>query len=138
MSRFTKVKAATSLLTLAVALGVILAITTVFVGDSNRESEAHFPGITLGLAAEAHEALQQSGSAFPDSNAGFSAYYRVPDGAGGFTLDKAAVDQALFNGPNPTAHRAGTGALIDAGGNYAVGSVSIFNIDGLATTFQLY
>jgi hypothetical protein len=139
MSRFTRAKAAAGLLPLAAALGAILAIATAFRGDSNREGEAYFPGITLGLAAGAREALQQSGSAFPDSNAGFSAYYWAPDGAGGFFLDKNAVDQALFSDPNPTSFRAGIGTLIDGqGSNYTVGSVPIFNIDGLTTTVHLY
>ena len=45
MSRFTRAKAAAGLLTLAAALGAILAIATAFRGDSNREGEAYFPGV---------------------------------------------------------------------------------------------
>lgn len=139
MPRSGKVKVATSLLTLvAVALGAILAVTITFSGGSGEKDRAYSPGITLGLTAEAREALQQSGNAFPASDAGFSAYYRTPDGAGGFALDKIAVDQALLNGSNPTSLRAGVGTLIDMGNNYTVVSVPILNIDGLTTTVHLY
>jgi hypothetical protein len=139
MPRSGKVKVAAILLTLvAAALGAALAVTTTFSGDSGEQDGAYFPGITLGLTAEAREALQQSANAFPDSDAGFSAYYRVPDGAGGFALNKNAVDQALFNDPDPTSLRAGIGAVSEIGNNYTIGTVPIINIDGLTTTVHLY
>jgi hypothetical protein len=75
MLRSGKIKAATGLLTLiAVALGTVLAVTTTFGGHSSGKDRSHFPGVTLGLIAEAREALQQSGNTFPESDAGFSAY----------------------------------------------------------------
>jgi hypothetical protein len=114
-----------------------LALTTTFDGQPNADGGT-FPTITLGLTAEAREALQQSGDAFPANDAGFSAYYRVPDGLGGFGLDKDAVDQELFNSPDPTARRAGVRNLLDLGGDHTVASVPIKNIDSLITNVNIY
>jgi hypothetical protein len=83
MLRSGKIKAATGLLTLiTISLGAVLAVATTFGGDSSAQDGFRFPGVTLGLTAEARESLQQSGNAFLESAAGFSAYYRVPDGGG--------------------------------------------------------
>ncbi|MDA0734528.1 MAG: hypothetical protein O2860_08100 [Chloroflexi bacterium] len=122
----------------AVMVGLILALTVSIDGDSNQGSESLSPSITLGLTAEARQSLQQNGNAFPSNDAGFSAYYRMPDGSGGFGLDKAAADQVLFNDPTPTQRRAGIGTLIDISNSHSVGSVPIRNIDGLVTAVNLY
>lgn len=122
----------------AVVVGAVLALTVSIGGGHSPSSKSMSPSITLGLTAEARQSLQQNGNAFPSNDAGFSAYYRMPDGAGGFGLDKAVVDQALFNDPTPTQRRAGIGTLIDISNNHTVGSVPIRNIDGLMTAVNLY
>ena len=119
-----------------VAIAALIAIFN-FPASDPRDS-AQSAGITLGLTAEARESLQQTGQAFPASQAGFSAYFRVQDETGGFGLDKIAVDQALFSDSGPTIFRAGIGTLIESGGNYGIGGIPIFNIDGLVTQVNLY
>ncbi len=138
MSRFGKLKTVTSLMILtAVVLGAVLALTVDLKQHANDGSH-QFPIVTLGLTAEARQALQQSGDAFPSNSAGFSAYYRVPDGSGGFSLDKGAVDQSLFSDPGPTLRRAGVGTLIDMGGSHTIGAIPINNIDGLISSVNIY
>lgn len=137
MTHITGFKVVTALLILSTAmLGTAIAVA--FSGTPPEDDPAVVPGIALGLNANARESLLQSSQAFPGANAGFSAYYRVPNGAGGFGLDKNVVDQALFNNPNPTLLRAGVGTLIETGANYTIGSVPIINIDGLTTDVNLY
>ena len=139
MSRSGKLKTAAGLMALVgVILSAVLALNMEWKGAPASTESTDFPVITLGLTAEAREALQQSGDAFPASTAGFSAYYRVPDGSGGFGLDKDAVDQALFSDTNPTLRRNGVGTLIDIGGSHTIGSVPINNIDDLISTVNIY
>jgi len=117
----------------------IAALFAIFnIGAPEGQAPAQSAGITLGLTAEARESLQQTGQAFPASQAAFSAYYRVPDGAGGFGLDKSMVDEALFSKPGPTLYRAGVSTLLGSGANYSVGAIPIINIDSLATPVNLY
>jgi hypothetical protein len=139
MFRLRKLNAFTSLMIMAaVILGAALALAVDLSGKRANDGSGQFPRVTLGLTAEARQALQQSGDAFPASNAGFSAYYRVPDGSGGFTLDKGVVDQSLFSDTNPTLRRAGVGTLIDIGGSHTIGAVPINNIDGLTSNVNIY
>lgn len=149
MTHITGFKIVTALLILSTAmLGTAIAVA--FTGSTPEDPTVPgpgvhpgdpstlVPGITLGLKGEARKSLLQGGQAFPATNAGFSAYYRAGNGAGGFGLDKNMVDQALFNNPNPTLLRAGVGTLIETGANYTIGSVPILNIDGLTTSVNLY
>lgn len=139
MFRLRKLNAVTSLMIMAaVVLGAVMALAVDLGGQRAIDKSGQFPFITLGLTAEARQALQQSGDAFPANNAGFSAYYRVPDGSGGFSLNKDAVDQSLFSDASPTLRRAGVGTLIDIGGNHTVGTVPINNIDGLTSNVNIY
>ena len=124
------------LLLFVLGIAALFAISTI--GTPKGQAPAQSAGITLGLTAEARESLQQTGQAFPASEAAFSAYYRVPDGAGGFGLDKSAVDQALFNFAGPTLYRAGIGTLLGSGANYGIGAIPIINIDNLATSVNLH
>ena len=119
-------------------LGIAAFLVIFNLPTPEQPAPVHSSSITLGLTAEARESLQQSGQAFPASQAGFSAYLRVQDAAGEFSLDKIAVDQALFSDPGPTIYRAGIGTLLESGGNFAVGSIPVINIDGLTTPVNLY
>ncbi len=98
----------------------------------------HQSAIRLELTAEASQVLQAGGAAFPATDAGFSAYHRVPSAGGGFALDKAAVDQALLARPSPTSRRAGAATLRQIGDNYTIATVRIWNIDGLSSDVGLY
>jgi hypothetical protein len=139
MFRLRKLNTVTTLMILAaVVIGATLALTLDLRGQHATDEFGPFPFVTLGLTAEARQALQQSGDAFPANNAGFSAYYRVPDGSGGFSLDKDAVDQDLFSNASPTLRRAGVGTLIDIGESHTVGTVPINNIDGLTSNVNIY
>ena len=118
---------------------VVTALFAIFTtGTPAGQAPVQSAGITLGLTAEARESLLQTGQAFPASEAAFSAYYRVPDGAGGFGLDKSVVDEALFSNSGPTFYRAGISTLLDSGANYSVGAIPIINIDSLTTSVNLY
>ena len=99
---------------------------------------ADFPGITLELTAEASNALQQAGQAFPESDAGFSAYYRVSN-SGGYGLDKAAVDAEIFApvSSGDLTYRDSVASIIATGGNYTVASLPIINIDYVSDTDKL-
>jgi hypothetical protein len=128
--------------TVAAIVGAALALG----GAINISSAPHLhpppetaasPGITLGLTAQARQSMQQNGSAFPEADAGFSAYYRVPD-AGGSGLNKQAIDQSLLDQPRPFSPRTGPAELLDMGGNYTLAGVPIRNIDGLVTPVNLY
>ena len=119
-------------------LGIAAFLAIFIIRTPEEPAPAQSSSITLGLTAEDRESLQQTGEAFPASEAGFSAYYRVPDGAGGFGLDKSAVDQALFSDTGPTIYRAGIGTLLASGENFGIGAVPIINIDGLTTSVNLY
>lgn len=139
MSRLSKRKTITGLMILgAITLGAALALTLDVRGKHSNSETDQFPVITLGLTAEARQALQQTGDAFPASYAGFSAYYRVPNVAGSFGLDKDAVDQALFSDSGSTLRRAGVGSLIDIGNSHTVGTLPINNIDGLISPVNVY
>ncbi len=143
MSRFSDFNRSRGLLALAAVLaGATLALTLSFDGGATRGQDAVGPGlspsISLGLTAEARQSLQQSGNAFPSNTAGFSAYYRVPDGSGGFGFNKNTVDQVLFNSSVPTQRRTGPATVVDIGTTHSVGSLLIRNIDGLTTRVNLY
>jgi len=124
------------LLLFVFSIGALFAI--LITGTPEGQPPVQSAGITLGLTDNARESLQQTGQAFPASEAAFSAYYRVPDGAGGFGLDKSAVDEALFSDPGPTLFRAGIGTLLDSGANYGIGAIPIINIDNITTSVNLY
>ena len=108
-------------------------------GASNQTPDgAGFPGITLELTAEASNALQQAGQAFPESDAGFSAYYRVAN-AGVYGLDKAAVDAEIFApvSSGDLTYRDSVASIIATGGNYTVATLPIINIDYVSDTDKL-
>jgi hypothetical protein len=128
MVRSRALKVLFVLLAATAAMGVILAASR---QEAAEEATPTPPSsATLGLTGEAHRYLQATGSAFPAADAGFSAYYRVPQGDG-FYLDKHVVDDALFDGsPPPFSRMAETGRLVVRGGNFTVGSLSLRNIDG--------
>ena len=114
------------------ALGIVLAAGLHEVAEG--PSQEPPSSLNLGLTVEARQSLQAAGRAFPADDAGFSAYYRVPVGSG-FSLDKGAIDAALFDrSPAPLSRMAETGTLTEKGGNYTIGSLSILNIDGDAST----
>ena len=119
-------------------IGKLLALTVSIGGDSSQGTQSSSPSLTLRLTAEARQLPQQNGNAFPSNDAGFSASYRISDGAGRFSLDKTMVDQVLFDDPTPTLWRTGIGTLIDINDSHSVGSVPIENIDELVTTVNLY
>ena len=48
------------------------------------------------------------------------------------------MDEALCSFAGPTPYRAGIGTLLSSGANYSVGAIPIINIDGLATSVNLY
>ncbi len=114
------------LLLFVLSIAALIAILTTSTPDE--QAPVQSAGITLGLTAEARESLQQTGQAFPASEAAFSAYYRVPDGAGDFGLDKSLVDAALFSDPGPTLNRAGIGTLLGSGANHGVGAIPIIKM----------
>ena len=126
----------------AVLTGAILALTLSFGGGANQGQRSVSPGISpsisLGLTAEALQSFQQGGNAFPSNSAGFSAYYRVPNGSGGFGFNKNTIDQVLFNSAVPTQRRTGPATVVDIGTTHSVGTLPIRNIDGLTTTVNLY
>ena len=66
MSSSGRVKGFTALVILvAIISGAVLALATNFRSEHSGDTAATFPTITLGLTAEAREALQQSGVARP-------------------------------------------------------------------------
>ena len=135
--KFTLTKFIACCLVLIAALGALLAIN-LGNGSTNPE-EARFPGITLGLTAEARESLQTSGQAFPADAAGFSAYYRV-GGTGNDRLNKGAIDDYIFKpvGSGSTTLKAGPAILTTIGANYTVASLPLLNIDGIKSTVNVY
>ena len=48
------------------------------------------------------------------------------------------MDADLFSNPEPILFRAGIGTLLGSGANFGVGAIPIINIDGLATSVNLY
>ena len=131
MSRFQAFRAILVLLACATVVGVAAAAS--LQESSGETTEVSLPPSTLGLTGAARMSLQEPDKAFPRDAAGFSAYYRVSDGAG-FSLDKEAVDTALFEAnPAPLSLLSETGNLTDLGGNYTIGALSILNI-GAGTT----
>ena len=130
--KFTLTKFIACCLVLIAALGALLAIN-LGNGSTNPE-EVGFPGITLGLTAEAREALQAAGDAFPSNDAGFSAYYRVGT-PGSYALDKSAVDDHVFSKPLRAVidRRASPAEVLDMGANYTVARMPLLNVGGLTT-----
>ena len=126
---------AISLILLAV-MGGLSAMN--FGGQATVPDTADFPGITFELTAEASNALQQAGQAFPADDAGFSAYYRVPD-SGGQRLNKSAVDAEIFApvSSGDLTYRDSPASIIATGGNYTVASLPIINIDYVSDTDKL-
>ena len=96
------------------------------------------PGLALALTAEARQQLQTTSNAFPKEEAGFSAFYRVPGGSGGYGLDKERVDTALHDATAFSSLRSGIGVLQDMGETHSVTTLSILNIGGLTTQVNLY
>ena len=126
-------------LILVIALGLILVINADFGAGPAGPQEAGFPGITLGLTAEAQESLQLAGDAFPAEDAGFSAYYRVGT-PGNYGLDKDTVDNYIFKpvGSGLTTLKAGPAVLTAMGDNYTVATLPLVNIDQIQTDVNLY
>ena len=136
--KFTLTKFIACCLVLIAALGALLAIN-LGNGSTNPEQLA-FPGITLGLTAEARESLQAAGDAFPSNDAGFSAYYQVgtPEN---YALDKGAVDDYIFSAVNRgigAELRAGPATVSDMGANYTVATLPLLNIDQITTSVNVY
>ena len=96
------------------------------------------PGLALALTAEARQQLQTTSNAFPEEEAGFSAFYRVPSRSGGYGLDKGSVDGKLHDATAYSALRSGTGQLRDMGDSHSVTTLSILNIGNLITEVDLY
>ena len=120
-------------------LALLGGLSAVELGKPDPLSDpADFPGITLHLTAEAGNALQQAGQAFPAADAGFSAYYRVSSN-GGYSLDKAAVDAEIFAPvtSGDLTYRDGLATMIATGGNYTVARLPIINIDYVSATDKL-
>ena len=137
MLRSVTVKIATgSLILIAAILGFMLAFT--FSDSSSESSKLPFPGIQLGLTAEATAALQAGSPSFPSAEAGFSAYHRACNTTGCFTANKDAIDAELLNVETPTVRRAGIASLIKMEENFSVLGVPIKNINGMVTTVNLY
>ena len=135
--KFTLTKFIACCLVLIAALGALLAIN-LGNGSTNPE-EARFPGITLGLTAEARESLQSTGEAFPTDAAGFSAYYRVGT-PGSYSLNKDTADDYIFSPVerNTVTLKAGPATLTGIGSNYTVASLPLLNIDGIKSTVNVY
>ena len=135
--KFTLTKFIACCLVLIVALGALLAIN--FEDSSPAPEQSVFPGITLGLTAEARESLQTSGQAFPADAAGFSAYYRL-SGTGNDRLNKGAIDDYIFKpvGSGSTTLKADPAVLTAMGANYTVASLPLLNIDGIKSTVNVY
>ena len=96
------------------------------------------PGIPMKLSPTARQALQESEKAFPSDDAGFSAYYRVGE-SGSYSLTKKTVDDHIFSplGTEKTM-RTAPATLVEVGQNYTVATLTLENIDGLASTVNLY
>jgi hypothetical protein len=120
-----------SLTLMAIILGFSLPIT--LTGSPQEEETFSLPGVKLGLTAEARQALQADGNAFPSDLAGFSVYHQVPG-----NFNKEAVDSVLFNNPTPTPRRAGVCTPVQMGENFTAGNCPIINIDALSTTIHVY
>lgn len=126
-------------LTLLALIGGLSAVNFADETPTPEQEADDFPGITLGLTAAASSALQQAGQAFPESDAGFSAYYRVPNSGGGYGLDKAAVDAEIFApvSSGDLTYRDSVASIIATGGNYTVATLPIINIDYVSDTDKL-
>ena len=123
----------------AVTLGA--ALSALFfnpqtVADTHQENGP--PRFALALTAEARQALQSTSNAFPSRNAGFSAYYRVPNAQNDFEPKKDLVDQALHDASSEIPLVSGTPALQDTGGSHSVTSLLINNIAGPTTPVNVY
>ena len=97
------------------------------------------PGEPMMLTAAARQALQASDKAFPSADAGFSAYYRVGE-SGSYSLTKKTVDDHIFSplAADDTTKRTAPATLVEVGQNYTVATLTLQNIDGLASTVNLY
>ena len=133
-----------SLITRAVIAGLLipaamLALWATGARDAGDPEEASFPGIVLGLTAEARQAQQASGQAFPEAEAGFSTYYRL-GAPGSYSLDKATVDDYLFGpiAPGAQTRRSGPAVLTGMGANYTIATLPLKNIDQLVSPVNLY
>ncbi len=125
------------LMAFSALVGGVLALTVTFRDGPDGKESGQSPGITLGLTAEARRSLQQGG-AFPRSDAGFSAYYRVSDAQDGFALDKGKVDQAVMDVPKARSYRAAPASLLDIGATHSVVSLPVKNIGETTTRVNLY
>ncbi len=117
-----------ALLAAVAALAVLAAliINPGIVSDQTPNDSA--PRLVLALTAEARQSLQSATSAFPKTEAGFSAYYRVSNKPDNYTLDKDLVDQTLHQKNSSTSLRAGVAVLQEMSGSHTVTSVPIKNI----------
>ena len=106
------------------------------VADTHQENGP--PRFALALTAEARQALQSTSNAFPSRNAGFSAYYRVPNAQNDFEPKKDLVDQALHDASSEIPLVSGTPALQDTGGSHSVTSLLVRNIGGHTTPVNVY
>ena len=97
------------------------------------------PGEPMMLTRAARQALQASDKAFPSADAGFSAYYRVGE-SGSYSLTKKTVDDHIFSplAADDTTKRTAPATLVEVGQNYTVATLTLQNIDGLASTVNLY
>ena len=100
------------------------------------------PGEPMMLTRAARQALQASDKAFPSADAGFSAYYRVGE-SGSYSLTKKTVDDHIFSpldtsDGTDTTKRTAPATLVEVGQNYTVATLTLQNIDGLASTVNLY
>lgn len=124
-------------LVLAAVVGGLAAAS--FGSGPAAPASGEFPGITLGLTAEARESLQDSEQAFPSDEAGFSTYYQVPGGVLN-REGKDTVDNYIF-GPvqsGSVSWRAAPATISEMGDNYTVAEMPLLNIDNISSTANIY
>ena len=129
---------------LAILTLFLLAFGAIFLArgiwnNAGQSESSEFPGITLGLTAEARQSLQLSGEAFPSESAGLSAYYRLGS-PGDYGLDKDKVDTHIFGPvpPNLVTPRAGPAVVRSMGANYTIATLPLLNIDRIPSNVNLY
>ena len=134
---FRRLRLSVAVLIFLAALVVLLAWNRSDLAAQPEDSEV--PAEQLGLTAEAREALQGTDLAFPSDDAGFSAYYRMGS-IGDYSLDKATVDDHIFGQveSNAITVRTAPATLVDIGDNYTISTLSLTNIDSIASTVNLY
>ena len=128
----------------ALLLLAVSVATATFSESGSGTAEARamaegLPGEPMILTKAARLALQASDKAFPSADAGFSAYYRVGE-SGSYSLTKKTVDDHIFSplAAEDTSLRTAPATLVEVGQNYTVATLTLENIDGLASTVNLY